>query len=202
MRGARAISIEEFFVGPKQTVLEPDELIRSVSIPVARGPQQFSKVGTRNAMVIAVASFALGLDLENRQVGTGIGSAGPTPLPATEAAGYLCQELEEGDYWEDYRPLPPRTVDRFAELVASAARPIDDVRGTASYRTHSLRVMAGRTLGWAWESAREYRRRPRRGRRLAGREPALRPEGKDGPSRHQKRLRARGMRVVQRLHGR
>ena len=157
MRGAREISIEEFFTGPKQSLLEPDELIRSVSVPVAKGPQQFSKVGTRNAMVIAVTSFALGLDLENRQFGTGIGSAGPTPLQAIEAADYLGQELEKGDYWEDYRHLPPQLVDRFAELVAAAARPIDDVRGTASYRTHALRIMAGRTLGWVWESAEGYR---------------------------------------------
>jgi CO/xanthine dehydrogenase FAD-binding subunit len=45
-------------------------------------------------------------------------------------------------------------VARFGELVAAAARPIDDVRGSAAYRRHALSVLGGRTLRWAWE---EYR---------------------------------------------
>lgn len=157
MRGVRDIPIGEFFVGPKRSALEPDELVRSVVVPVARGPQQFSKVGTRNAMVIAVVSFAVALDLGRRSVGTGIGSAGPTPLEASEAADYLNRELTGGGYWEEHRPLPRCVVDRFSELVVSAADPIDDVRGVARYRTHALGVMSRRTLTWAWDAAGEGR---------------------------------------------
>ena len=153
MRGIRDIPIGRFFTGPKRNVLEPDELIRSVVVPSARGPQQFSKVGTRNAMVIAVVSFALALDLEGRRVGTGIGSAAPTPLEAPDASTFLEGELEAGNYWERTRELPGGLVDRFADLVAAAARPIDDVRGAADYRVHALRVMARRTLRWAWRAA-------------------------------------------------
>ncbi len=156
MRGVRDVAIGDFFTGPKRNVLEPDELIRSVLIPAARGPQQFSKVGTRNAMVIAVVSFALALDVPSRHVGTGIGSAAPTPIEAREAAAYLDHELARGDYWEDHRELPSGVVDRFAGLVAAAARPIDDVRGPARYRVHALRVMARRTLCWAWSSLEEW----------------------------------------------
>ena len=155
MRGTRDIQIDRFFVGPKRSALQPDELIRSVSIPVARGPQQFSKVGTRNAMVIAVVSFAIALDLGRRRIGTGIGSAGPTPLQASDASSYLNRELAADGYWDEHRAIAPDVVDRFAEMVASAARPIDDVRGAARYRTHALRVMARRTLTWAWEAAGE-----------------------------------------------
>ena len=54
MRGRRDIPILDFFTGVKQNALEPDELIRSVVVPLASGPQQFAKFGTRNAMVIAV----------------------------------------------------------------------------------------------------------------------------------------------------
>ena len=68
--------IDDYFVGPKRSVLEPDELIRAVRIPVADGPQQFSKIGPRNAMVIATTSFALCVDRGDRRIGTGIGSAG------------------------------------------------------------------------------------------------------------------------------
>ena len=153
MRGVRDIPVGGFFTGPKRHCLEPDELIRSIIVPAARGPQQFSKAGARNAMVIAVASFALALDLRGRKVGTGIGAAAPTPVQAAEAQAYLEQELETGGYWDDRRPLPPGIRERFGGLVASAASPIDDVRGAARYRIHALRIMAGRTLGWAWEEA-------------------------------------------------
>src|SRR4029453_15745515 len=50
---ARRVPIEEFFTGPKQSALEPNELICAVHLPAATGPQQFAKIGTRNAMVIA-----------------------------------------------------------------------------------------------------------------------------------------------------
>ena len=59
VRGARRVPVEEFIVGPKQNVLAADELIAAVWMPRRDGPQQFAKVGTRNAMVIAVCSFAL-----------------------------------------------------------------------------------------------------------------------------------------------
>jgi CO/xanthine dehydrogenase FAD-binding subunit len=146
VRGTRLIPAREFFLGPKRNALEPDELIRAALIEPARGPQQFSKIGTRNAMVIAVCSFALALDAERRTVGTGIGSAAPTPRPATEAERFLSGELP----WESARPLGASLVERFGELVAAAAEPIDDVRGTAAYRRHALSVLARRTLTWAW----------------------------------------------------
>ena len=59
VRGSRRVPVEEFVVGPKRNTLAEDELIAAVWMPVAGGPQQFAKVGTRNAMVIAVCSFAL-----------------------------------------------------------------------------------------------------------------------------------------------
>lgn len=152
MRGIRDIPIRRFFTGPKQNALQPDELIRSVLVPRARGPQQFSKVGTRNAMVIAVVSFAIALDLAGRRVGTGIGSAAPTPIEASDASAFLEGEMEAGGFWERPRELPHALVDRFAQLAAAPARPIDDVRGSAAYRVHALRVMAGRTLRWVWQS--------------------------------------------------
>ena len=84
-RGARQIPAAEFYTGVKRNALEPDELIAAVLIPSAAGPQQFCKIGTRNAMVIAVSAFACALHPDRRAVGTGIGSAAPTPRRATEA---------------------------------------------------------------------------------------------------------------------
>jgi CO/xanthine dehydrogenase FAD-binding subunit len=148
VRGTRSIPATEFFVGPKRSALAADELITAVLLPAATGPQQFAKVGTRNAMVIAVCSVSLSIDVEKRWIGTGIGSAGPTPLPATDAEEFATAEL--ADRWESRDPLPDGVLDRFGELVAAAARPIDDVRGTAAYRRHALAVLGRRTLSWAW----------------------------------------------------
>ena len=116
------------------------------------GPQQYSKIGTRNAMVIAVAAFGLALHPDRGVVGTGIGSAAPTPRRAPAAEEFIAGEL--AGLWESRGALPAATAVRFGELVATAAAPIDDVRGTAAYRVHSLSVMARRSLTWAWA---EYR---------------------------------------------
>jgi CO/xanthine dehydrogenase FAD-binding subunit len=152
--GARRVPIDEFFTGPKQSALEPDELICAVHLSAATGPQQFAKIGTRNAMVIAVCSFGLALDPPGGRVGTGIGSAGPTPLRALAAERFLQGMLSSEGLWGSRGPLEEAAVARFGDLVAEAARPIDDVRGTAAYRAHALGVLARRTLGWAWD---EYR---------------------------------------------
>jgi CO/xanthine dehydrogenase FAD-binding subunit len=147
--GARTVAAGDYYVGPKQSVRRPDELIAAVRVPVAYGPQQFSKIGSRNAMVIAACSFALVLDVRARTVGTGIGSAGPIPLRATEAERFLAATLTDGDAWRAGRRIGEAAVNEFAELVSEAARPIDDVRSTAAYRRHALAVMARRTLGWS-----------------------------------------------------
>ncbi len=154
VRGTRTVPYGDYFTGPKRSVLAPDELVTAVLVPVAPGPQQFAKVGTRNAMVIAVCSFALALDPPARRVGTGIGSAGPVPLRAAQAEELLAAELP----WETRDVLDDALAQRFGELVGAAARPIDDVRGTAAYRRHALSVLARRALGWAWTEYREARR--------------------------------------------
>ncbi|MFF3004761.1 FAD binding domain-containing protein [Kitasatospora sp. NPDC057940] len=150
VRGTRLIPIDDFYVGVKRNSLEADELIRAVHIPVADGPQQFSKIGTRNAMVIAVCAFGFALHPKNGTVGTGIGSAAPTPRRAVEAEEYLAGVLAERGLWESGDLLGAEVVRRFGELVKAAASPIDDVRGTADYRRHALAVMARRTLTWTW----------------------------------------------------
>jgi CO/xanthine dehydrogenase FAD-binding subunit len=135
VRGTRRVPVTEFFTGPKRSVLAADELISAYLVPPATGPQQFAKVGTRNAMVIAVCSFAL--DVSDGQVGTCIGSAGPTPIRAREAEAFAQTLSDE---------LPGGAAEEFGALVAAAASPIDDVRGTARYRRHALGVLAERAL--------------------------------------------------------
>ncbi|WP_027946324.1 FAD binding domain-containing protein [Amycolatopsis taiwanensis] len=145
VRGTRLVPADDFYVGVKRSVLAEDELITAVHLPTATGPQQFAKVGTRNAMVIAVCSFAIAL--EPGRVRAAIGSAAPTPRRARAAEDFLAGELP----WASPVPLRDSVKRRFGELVASVAEPIDDVRGTAAYRSHALAVLARRTLGWAWQ---------------------------------------------------
>lgn len=154
--GSRRIPAREFFIGPKRNAMRKDELISAFLVEPSRGPEQFSKVGTRNAMVIAVCSFALALDAKRRRVGTGIGSAGPTPIKASEAEGFIQDVMDEDKLWERPVAISDPAVAKFGQLVATAAKPIDDVRGTAAYRRHALSVLARRCLTWAWD---DYRRR-------------------------------------------
>jgi CO/xanthine dehydrogenase FAD-binding subunit len=125
VRGARNIPLDEFVVGVKQNALEPDELIAAVHVRPSGQPQTFMKVGPRNAMVIAVTSLALVADRERSELRAAFGSAAPTPR-------LVKAPLDEAD--------------TFPEQVAAAASPIDDVRGTAAYRRHALRVLTQRAL--------------------------------------------------------
>ena len=124
-RGERTLPLDEFLLGVKRNALEPDELVTAVRLTPSGGPQTFMKVGPRNAMVIAICSLAVAVDPEAGEVRASFGSAAATPrrvtLPLAEAAA-----------------LPDR--------VAEAASPIDDVRATATYRRHALRVLAARAL--------------------------------------------------------
>jgi CO/xanthine dehydrogenase FAD-binding subunit len=155
VRGVRRIPVAEFYTGVKSNALAPDELIAAVLIAPASGPQQFCKIGTRNAMVIAVSAFGLALHPQRHAVGTGIGSAAPTPRRADAAAEFLAGELSAAGRWESRAALPEGLAVEFGRRVRAAAAPIDDVRGTAAYRLHSLSVMARRAATWAWE---DYRR--------------------------------------------
>ncbi len=152
--GTRRIPVGEFVTGPKRNCLAEDELIAAFHIAPADGPQQFAKIGTRNAMVIAVCSLALSLWPGRQRVAACIGSAGPTPIRAVEAERFIAGVLEEHDLWGKSAPIPDVALTRFGELVEGAARPIDDVRGTARYRHHALGVLARRTLTWTWEAHR------------------------------------------------
>jgi CO/xanthine dehydrogenase FAD-binding subunit len=153
-RGLRRIHVGEFVTGPKRNCLMDDELIAAFHIAAADGPQQFAKIGTRNAMVIAVCSIALSLWPARRGVTACVGSAGPTPIRCGAAEQFIAGVLDEHHLWSGRAPVPDGAMERFGELVERAALPIDDVRGTARYRHHALGVLARRTFTWAWEAYR------------------------------------------------
>ena len=155
-RGERWLPWDRFLVGVKRNTLEPDELILAVRWPAATGPQSFSKIGTRNAMVISVAALCFVLDQPTRSARVALGSVAPTVVRARDAEAMLEAELAGAGAWDDFAaPLPAGVGDAFAERVAAAADPIDDVRGTAEYRRHGMRVLARRALDWAMSARSE-----------------------------------------------
>jgi len=125
VRGVRRLPLDAFLLGPKRNALAEDELVVAVHVYPSGQPQTFMKVGPRNAMVIAVCSLALVADRERGEFRAAYGSSGPV-------AALVTAPLEEAD--------------AFPDLVAAAASPIDDIRGTAAYRRHALRVLTHRAL--------------------------------------------------------
>lgn len=141
IEGVRSVSFAEYMVGPKRTIRLPGELITGITVAVVRGWQGYTKVGVRNAMVIAVASAALVADTDARTVRAALGSVGPTILRCPEAEAFA-------DAHVDFAAgaAADSVVEQFAALVRAAARPIDDHRSSAAYRRHAVGVLAGRLL--------------------------------------------------------
>jgi CO/xanthine dehydrogenase FAD-binding subunit len=139
--GSRALPLSEYCIGPKRTARGETELIASVTIPTARGPQEYLKVGPRNAMVISVAGLAAVADLDARTLAVGLGSVGPVPLRAPEAETWIAERIDWTARW-----LDPAYALEFGGMVAAAARPIDDHRATADYRRHCVGVLARRAV--------------------------------------------------------
>lgn len=144
-RGERRVPFADWMTGPKRSVRGRDEVVVAAEWADAGARQTFMKVGSRNAMVIAVASLALVVDAQRRRVGIGLGSCGPTVLRAPEAERFAAGVVEEATWEGGFRPSDAACAE-FGRLVAAAARPIDDVRGTAAYRGHVLAVMGARAL--------------------------------------------------------
>lgn len=138
-RGERSIPFAEFMTGPKRSARQPDEIIAAVTVPVLDGGQGYAKVGVRNAMVISIASACLAI--HEHKVRVALGSVGPVIIRASGAEAWL----------DDLNAVPGRAVTEsvareFGRRVAAEARPIDDHRSTAAYRTHAISVITQRLL--------------------------------------------------------
>lgn len=125
--GSRTVPIEEFFTGPGKNVLEPDEVLVKVQIPVPRkGTGAFLKLGLRKGTSCSVTSVALWLRVRNGKVDEiriACGGVAPTPRRARQAeAAFLGQALDR------------QRIGELAQAVMEDLSPISDVRGSAEYR--------------------------------------------------------------------
>lgn len=128
-QGERTIDINEFFTGPKKNILETDEIVEKIILPLRKQRQKgaWVKVGKRKALVISSISLALNILLDSEdQIEKSricIGSAAPVPLRITEAEEMLSN-----------KELSKINVDQIAKIVSEKISPIDDIRGTEKYR--------------------------------------------------------------------
>ena len=138
----REVLLEEFFLGPSQTVLEPAELLVEIVVPPPppNSTGHYQRFIPREEMDIAVAGAASMVAMDPAtgrcvQVRIALASVAPTPVRAREAEAAL-----EGQ-------VPTRELIReAAELAPRAANPISDVRGSAGYRIELCKVLTNRTL--------------------------------------------------------
>jgi len=140
VRGIRRVPLREFYLGVRRTVLAPDELLREIHVPALQPDQRgiFLKLGLRRAQAIAVVNVAVVLTLAGARVtraAIALGSVAPTVVRATAA-----EEALVG------RQLDPETIANAAALAATAASPIDDVRGSAWYRRYAARALTQEAL--------------------------------------------------------
>lgn len=138
--GERTIPIEDFYTGVRKTVMKDGELMSDIAFPVLaeNARSMFIKLGLRRAQAISVVNTAVVLLIEGGLIEHSVitlGSVAPTIIHATEAETYL-----RG------KELQPDVIEKAAELAALAARPIDDLRGSAVYRQEMVRVCTLRAL--------------------------------------------------------
>ncbi|SDL21988.1 FAD binding domain-containing protein [Halarsenatibacter silvermanii] len=142
--GRREIPADEFFLGPKESALEEDELLVDILIPRAAEGERFywEKVGKRQAMIISSVTIALAINVEEDGTVTDArpcyGAVAPRPMMLKKLAQYL----------QDKR-LPEIDGEKAGEIAAEAVDPIDDIRGTEEFRrkvSGDLTIRALKTL--------------------------------------------------------
>jgi carbon-monoxide dehydrogenase medium subunit len=138
--GERTVPLDQFYLGVRRTIMTPNELLREIRVPMLRASQRgiFLKLGLRRAQAISVINAACVLTLDGETVADAriaLGSVAPTIIRATAAEDYL-----RGNQLDDATRAEAR------RLAAEAAKPIDDVRGTAIYRSQTLGGLVAEAL--------------------------------------------------------
>ncbi len=181
-QGERRLPLADFVTGFRQVDLAPDEVVTEIAFP-ALGPHQagtFIKLGLRRAQAISVVNVAVVLTFADTdrqgpilEARIALGSVAPTVIRAPDAEAFLAGRL-----------LDERSIAEAARLAAQAARPIDDLRGSAEYRRAMVEVLTARALDQL-RQGREREGYPKRPvtlwGRTQGRWPVVEP-GEDVPS--------------------
>lgn len=141
VHGERSLPLSEFYTGFRQTVLRPNEMLTAISFPALADNERgtFLKLGLRMAQAISVVDAAVVLAFnEDETVQSArivLGSVAPTIIRTPVAENALIG-----------KKLSPETIAEIARLAALTPSPIDDVRGTAEYRSEMVKVLVARAL--------------------------------------------------------
>jgi xanthine dehydrogenase iron-sulfur cluster and FAD-binding subunit A len=138
--GTHTVPLKDFYVGVRKTVMQPDEMLVDISFPALTPTQRgtFIKLALRRAQAISLINVAIILDFEAdsvRHAAITLGAVAPTIIHAVAAEQYLAD-----------KPLTDEVITEAARLTMNAAKPIDDVRGSAVYRREMVRVCTLRGL--------------------------------------------------------
>ena len=139
--GERTVSLEDFFTGPGETVLENGELVKEIHVPLLEGDTAFLKSGMRRAQSCSVASVAVRLVMDDDTCTDArivVGSMAPTPLRCTKA-----EKLLKG------KTLDEKLIAEAAEAAVDQTSPIDDQRASAWYRMKAGKALIARALAQA-----------------------------------------------------
>ena len=149
-KGARQVAAEDFCTAPGRNVLEPGELLVSISLPAppAHSGANYLRFIPRNEMDIAVAGVgsSVVLDASGQNFVSGriaLASVAPTPVFSKAAGDSLAG-----------KPVSEATIEEAAEKAMADAKPITDMRGTIKQRVHLVGVLTRRTLNTAVKRAR------------------------------------------------
>jgi len=140
LKGDRVVPINEFYTGLRKTVMQADEMLVDIFFPVMQPDSRglFTKVALRKAQAISVINLSIIMSFDHEKIRSAtitMGSLAPTIIHAPEAEAYL-----KGKTLED------AVIEKAAEMVMEAAKPISDLRSSARYRNHIVEVVARRAL--------------------------------------------------------
>jgi carbon-monoxide dehydrogenase medium subunit len=140
VRGTRTVALNEFYTGVRKTVMQPDEMLVDISFPAMASSAggTFIKLALRRAQAISVIDVALVLDLEGESVKSAaiaLGAVAPTIIRVPEAEGYLIG-----------KKLTDQVIEHAGRLAMISCKPIDDIRGSAAYRSEMVRGCTMRAL--------------------------------------------------------
>jgi carbon-monoxide dehydrogenase medium subunit len=145
--GERVVPLEEFYLGVRNTVMRPDEMMVDIAFPAMKPNQRgtFIKLGLRRAQAISLINVAIVLTWDKERINKAaitLGAVAPVIIHASAAEEYLVgRELDED------------TIVHTAKLARQAANPIDDLRSSADYRDEMVRICTLRGLQSLWSGS-------------------------------------------------
>jgi len=150
LEGERSLALEDFYTGFRQTDLQPNEMLSAISFPAMNDKQRglFLKLGLRRAQAISVVDAAVVLSLQDdatvSRARIALGSVAATIVRAPAAEDFLLGKR-----------LTPDNIAAAGRLASAAVKPIDDIRGSAEYRSEMVKVLVARALRQLASDSRE-----------------------------------------------